>query len=126
MKQQTGFTLIEILIALAILAIALTAALMLTTQSTKHILRTQNEIMAQWVAENTLAKIQMESLKLQADRPLTGSQQEGSQSFFYEAHASTQYPNADEITIHVGLQENKPLVTLKGFHWHGRASGATR
>jgi type II secretion system protein I len=124
MKKQRGFSLIEVLIALAILAIALTAALMLATRSTQHIQRTQNQVMALWVAQNTLAQIKMGLIRLQDDRPVSGSQQELQQTFFYQARTSVKYTNADEINIQVGLEENKPIVTLKGWHWHTR-SGAT-
>ena len=121
MKNQSGFSLIEVLIALAILAIALTAALILATRSTQHVQRTQNQVMALWVAKNTLAQIQMGLIKWQNDKPVSGSQQELQQTFFYQAHVLKKYANADEIHIEVGLEENKPILTLQGWYWYTRS-----
>lgn len=123
MKKQAGFSLIEILIALTILAIALTAALVLATRTGKNILRTKERILAQWVAENTLANIQMGRLHLQDDRPVTGSETELNQTFYYRAFVSMQYANSEEINIQVGVKESQPLLTLEGWYWHNSQEG---
>lgn len=118
MRNQHGFSLIEILIALSILAIALTASLLLMTRGSKNLIHTQDYDMALWVAENTLAKIQMGTLKLQDDRPATGSVKQLHQSFSYKAVAEMQYAHADEIKITVGLKDKHALLSIKGWYWH--------
>ena len=52
---QKGFTLLESLIALAILAIALTAVLRATGASTTHVDDLRLRLLADWVAQNRLA-----------------------------------------------------------------------
>lgn len=52
---QKGFTLLESLIALAILAIALSAVLRATSASTSHVDDLRQRVMADWVAQNRLA-----------------------------------------------------------------------
>jgi general secretion pathway protein I len=118
MKSQQGFSLIEVLIALAILAIALTAALTLTTRSTEYLIHVKDRILAQWVLDNTLAKVQMGIIHLQDDRPYKGMEQELSQNFYYETFISKQYAHANAIHIQAGLNPSKPLVKSEGFTWH--------
>ena len=52
---QRGFTLLESLVALAILAIALTAVLRATSASTNHVDDLRLRLLADWVAQNRLA-----------------------------------------------------------------------
>lgn len=58
-NKQVGFTLIEVLIALIILAIALTAIIKATQDSIRDTTRVQDRLIAHWVAMNVVAKIQI-------------------------------------------------------------------
>ena len=55
--RVSGFTLIEILVALAILAIALTAAMRAANVSTESAQETRLRTLATWVAQNRIAEI---------------------------------------------------------------------
>lgn len=55
MRTQSGFTLLESLVALAILAIALAAVLRATSSSTSHVDALRVRLLADWVAQNRLA-----------------------------------------------------------------------
>lgn len=61
MKKQSaakrrGFTLVEVLVALAIISIALLAALRLASQSTSSVGELRARLLAGWVAQNVLAE----------------------------------------------------------------------
>ncbi|HEX7454538.1 MAG TPA: type II secretion system minor pseudopilin GspI [Gallionella sp.] len=55
LRSQRGFTLLESLVALAILAIALAAVLRATSASTNHIDALRQRLLADWVAQNRIA-----------------------------------------------------------------------
>lgn len=59
MKRNAGFTLIEVLVALAIVAIALTAGLQATTALTRNALRQSSVLLAHMCAENELVKARL-------------------------------------------------------------------
>lgn len=54
-RSQRGFTLLESLVALAILAIALAAVLRATSASTNHADALRERLLADWVAQNRIA-----------------------------------------------------------------------
>lgn len=58
-KNNSGMTLIEVLAALAIIAIALMAVLQTTGMSTKQLSRVQEVANAHWVAKNAGTRLQL-------------------------------------------------------------------
>ena len=63
MKRTAAFTLIEVLIALLIIAIALAAAIRATNQSVQATIHTRNTVVAHWVGLNILSEIQTGIMK---------------------------------------------------------------
>ena len=59
MRAQRGFTLIEILVALGIVAIALMAGVQATTALTRNAMRQSDVLLAQICAENELVKVRL-------------------------------------------------------------------
>jgi general secretion pathway protein I len=59
MKRLTGFTLIEVLVALGIVAIALVAGLQATAALTNNAQRQSDILLAHICAENELAKVRL-------------------------------------------------------------------
>lgn len=59
MKRHFGFTLIEVLVALGIVAIALTAGLQATAALTNNAERQSNVLLAHICAENELIKVRL-------------------------------------------------------------------
>jgi len=57
MKRSIGFTLIEIMVALAIIAIALGAIIESTTASNRNLQYLRDRSIASWVAANELARV---------------------------------------------------------------------
>lgn len=57
--KQSGFTLIEVLVALAIVAIALAAGLQATSALTRNAMRQSSVLLAHLCAENELVKVRL-------------------------------------------------------------------
>lgn len=62
--QNNGFTLIEVLIALVILAIALTAVIKSTSQNIRETMYIQNKTVANWVGTQVINEARIGILKI--------------------------------------------------------------
>lgn len=58
MRNSRGFTLLEVMVAMAVLAIALAAVIDKTIESGANVSHLRDRTLAHWVAENTLAEAQ--------------------------------------------------------------------
>lgn len=59
MSRNNGFTLLEVLIALVILAIAFSTSFLSLTAAARHLINMQNRTAAQWVGLNVVGKAQL-------------------------------------------------------------------
>jgi general secretion pathway protein I len=111
-SQESGFSLIEALVALSVLAIA-TVGLMRTVEA--HIDSTravERRTTAMWVAENRLAELEV------GGRIVGGDQVEmlGQQWRVGVARARTDDPEIERVRIQVfPAAERAPLASLDGF-----------
>lgn len=115
--KRTGFTLIEVLVALAIVSIALMAALRAAGQGTNTVGELRSRLLAGWVAENMLAehRARRDWLPLGIQR---GTGREGGLDFIWrEEVIATPNPafRRVDIRVYAGAEESHSLAHLAGF-----------
>ncbi len=119
-RMQPGFTLVEVLIALAIVSIALLAALRAAGQGTANVGELRARLLAGWVAENRLALH-----RAVADWPDTGihrgSERQGGAEFAWReevvATPNTAFRRV-EVFVYASSGETRALAHLTGFVVH--------
>ena len=116
-NKRAGFTLIEVLVALAIVAIALMSALRAAGQGTNTVGELRSRLLAGWVAENLLAEH-----RARRDWPPLGIQRgsgrEGGLDFTWrEEVISTPNPAFRRVDVRVftPTDESHSLAHLAGF-----------
>ena len=115
--RPDGFTLVEVLVALAIIAIALLAALRAAGQSAAVTGELRARLLAGWVAENLLAehRARGEWLPLGIQR---GSEREGGVDFAWREEVVAT-PNAAfrriDVFVSAAAEESGTLAHLTGF-----------
>lgn len=121
MNKLRGFTLIEVMVALAIVATALPALMMLITSQLQGAGFTREKTQAFWIAENQLTRLQMRhQLVANVNLPDTqnGELERGGQTWYWElVTQDTEVEDFKRLDIQVALAENKDefLATLTGF-----------
>ena len=61
MKKQAGMTLIEVMVALAVFALAGLAVMQATLQQTRQLGRMEEKTLAGWLADNQLVQLRLEN-----------------------------------------------------------------
>ena len=122
--REQGLTLIEVLVALAISAIALTAVIKATSQSIRGTTYLQNKSIAMWVAQEALTEARLGLVVLP---PLTDPMQRSTAMLdreWYVEGGSEETPNKRIRKISVSVFEQPaetraenqtPLVTLESY-----------
>lgn len=116
-NSDTGFTLIEVLVALAIIAVALMAALRATGQGTSNVGELRSRLFAGWVAENVLAEQRARSDWLPPGI-YRGTARQGNTHFIWREEVSeTSNPAFRRVNIFVFAApgESYRLAQLTGF-----------
>ena len=115
--RRAGFTLIEVLVALAIIAVALMSALRAAGQGTNNVDELRSRLLAGWVAENLLAehRARRDWLPLGMQR---GTGREGGIDFAWrEEVIATPNPAFRRVDVRVfaTAEESHSLAHLAGF-----------
>ena len=116
-----GFTLVEVMVALMVVAIALPALLKVLYQQIDGTAYLRDQTMGQWVASNKLAEVRIELVRsnqfFQGER--NGISEMGEQDFFWWMNSEvTQVPDFYRLEISVAKDEQEkdnPLYKLVGF-----------
>lgn len=116
-RQSRGFTLLEMLVALTVLAIALLAALRASSAGVQNTVEIRNRLLAGWVAQNRLA----EHLARRDWLPVgvvRGDDTQGGVRFVWEEKIAGT-PNFQfrriEIRVFEEQQPDHSLASLSGF-----------
>jgi len=114
---QRGFTLLEVIVALAVIAFALGAAVSAVSGNTRNAASLQQRTYAHWVAANQLAELHI-SRQWPATRTTRGSSLLARHEWFWEMRVQkTPDPSVRRVDIAVRANEDDetPVVTLTGF-----------
>lgn len=121
MRKSRGFTLIEVMVALAIVATALPALMMLITSQLQGSGVIREKTQAFWIAENQLTQVQMRRALLEQytlPDSENGELTLGGQTWYWELESQeTEVEKFKRLDIRVALAANKDdfLASLTGF-----------
>lgn len=117
-RKASGFTLIEVLIALMIIAIALTAVIEATTASTRNTIHTREVMLAHWIGMNVVTELQAGLMRM----PHSGEPQNGESKMMNKTwrwrvmvEKSSEYPSLVEITVKVENVRRQLINTVVGY-----------
>lgn len=115
--DHSGYTLIEVLIALAIISIALMAALRASGQGAANVAELRSRLLAGWVAENRLAEYRARGIWLQPGSRRGGEHQAGIEFFWREEVTATPNPAFRRVDIYIHATPTEPhvLAHVAGF-----------
>ncbi|MEC5388143.1 type II secretion system minor pseudopilin GspI [Uliginosibacterium sp. H3] len=114
-RQQNAFTLLEVLIALAMLAIVLTAAFRGINLVASQAAELGERHMAQWVAQNRLAELRMTE-QFPDTGPNSGKVEQGGLAFTWQTDTRpTDNPLFRRVNIKVLNADGVQLASLIGF-----------
>jgi len=117
MTRARGFTLIEILVALAIIAVALAAGMRALAQSADSATALKARTLALWVAQNRLAAAQVAAPWPAQGNYRGSAEQAGAQFLWSEVVTTTPNPAFRKIEISV-MEPDRPeyqVAHLVGF-----------
>jgi general secretion pathway protein I len=117
LRGASGFTLVEILVALAVVAVALSAGMRAVAQSADAATLLKQRTLALWVAQNRLARAQLES-PWPAPGGRSGEAAQAGTSFVWrESVSGTPNPafRRIEIVVADAAQPDYVLARLTGF-----------
>lgn len=118
--RQRGFTLLEIIVALTVLAITLGAIIKATGDYTANQAYLRDRTIANWVARNVLAEFQVENAWLDVGER-KGTTEMGRMEWDWVARISqTEEAELRRLDVEVrplDADDTDPLVILSGFLW---------
>jgi general secretion pathway protein I len=120
LTRQTGFTLVEVLVALAIVSLALLAALRAAGQGTTTAAELRSHLLASWVAENLLADHRARGDWLPVGIRRGGAREAGIDFAWREEIVATPNPSFRRVDIFVSdaSDESRSLAHVTGFIVH--------
>ena len=120
-KRVAGFTLVEVMVALAVVAVALPALLLTLSQQLDGVRYLDDRAQAQWVAANRLAELRLilTAKGTLQNGTLSGTEElAGREWYWWSEGVETQLPGFFRYEITVADNESgrdTPLHTLDGY-----------
>jgi general secretion pathway protein I len=116
-SKRAGFTLVEVLVALAIVSIALLASLRAASQGTSNFGELRSRLLAGWVAENLLAEQRARGDWLPLGIQRGTGRQGGIEFAWREEVIATPNPAFRRVDVFVFSvpEESRSLARLTGF-----------
>lgn len=122
-KRQQGLTLIEVLIALAIVAIALTAIIKAASQNIRATTYLQEKTIATWVGQQVLNEARVGARRLPADdeKLRESTKMFGREWFWYAKRSATPNMHIKKMEVNVFTNDNvddddiSPIVNLETY-----------
>lgn len=107
---RNGFTLIEVLLALAVVAIALTALLKASSQNVIHMNQLKEKSISHWVAMQGIAAIQLGLIPIQPNQEISQVTTMLGQRWYWRAKLSaTPIKTTQQITIVTSRESSGPF-----------------
>lgn len=111
-SRERGFTLIEVLIALAIIALALTALLKSTSESVHGTELVKNKLIQHWVAMQGLNALQLQLLSISPNQEIFEVTQMLGESWYWHAKVTaTPIAKMQRVEIAVSPSSSGPFIT---------------
>jgi general secretion pathway protein I len=123
MHNKSGLTLIEVLIALAIIGIALTAVIKATSQNIRSTSYLETKTSAMWVGQQVINEARANLLKMgsSTDNQKLTTEMLGREWYWHVAQEETPNNRIKKITVKVFANEDEqesPVVTLESYVYH--------
>lgn len=117
LKQNKGFTLLEVLVAMAILAISLGALVKASGDSALNAAYLRDKTLAHWVAQNKAVELQ---LRKQWPQPgiLSGTEEMADREWYWEVsvkETTDEYVRNMTISVRAGPEQESPLTSLISY-----------
>lgn len=117
-NKEQGFTLLEVMVALLIVAVALGGAIKVIANAANNSTRMNNKTFANWVALNQIAELRISKAWPKTGEQKGDSEMAGRKWIWQQESISTDDDNIRRIEMSVWSEDDtksSPFVTVVGF-----------
>lgn len=126
-RSQRGFTLLEVLVAMAVISIALTAIIKTGSDTTANTAYLKQKTYAHWVAMNRMSELQAEKTWPSVGTDSDTVEMMGQEWEWTQTTTETVEPNLRRVEVSVifadGGDEDFPLVKMIAFFLNPQVTG---